>query len=512
ENNFKYKFEDDYRQFFTEYILPLPATKATIPLATCSYQHIINIELLPDVAWAYHFQYDKPDGGFFKDIKINMQSGLKEELKYAKKYIDIAVKLSFNNPPDFINKIISDLISDYLENSANHFGFGVHAYHSFDEKQQKPAVIMDYTAKYKWIARSLIITCVILSVIIDALILYLTRGRGAIATKAGRVVASIDKYGNKVAIMAKRKGFELITPKITTYRAQYYEKQPDGRIAFIQTEKVSALPLFGLQYEDKHTLGSIITDLTGVSKVFDYARKAMSIFGKITLLKKIQDKLNKVPKDPNKMPSPINTNDVNKTIDWLEESIQNSVDAWAKKLGQELEFILTIKGEYQVNYQVFINHLTEAVNVKDQLENYVNNSKAIIGRKKGIDAVATCKLKAGYHIKTEWIMRYAPDFIQGVVPVIDHETKVEGQAEIHGSLFYERKYFYENPKSYYVDNVIFSGIAGSFSGSVEKRDKNKTDKNSDKSIPNTSFVLVQPYVVKGEKIYLFEKETITEPK
>ncbi|MDQ8011028.1 MAG: hypothetical protein REI96_01165 [Flavobacterium nitrogenifigens] len=325
-------------------------------------------------------------------------------------------------------------------------------------------------------------------------------------------VSTVDKYGKKVAIIGKRKGFELISPKITSYRAQYYEKQADGRIAFIQTEKVSALPLFGLQYEDKHTLGTIATSLTGISTVFDYARKAMAIFGQVTLLKKIQDKLKGVPSDPNKMPSPINSNDINSAIDRLEEAIENGAQRIFAELGHQLEFVVTIKGEYQANYQIFINHLTEAISIKDLLENYVNNSKGIVGRKKGIDAVATCQLKTGYHIKTEWIMRYAPNFIQGVIPVIDREAKAEGQAEIHGSLFYERKYFFKKPQSYYVDNVIFSGLAGSFSGSMEKRDKNKTEKGTNISIPNTTFVLMEPYVIKGEKIYLFEKETIEESK
>ena len=509
ENNFRYEFENDYKQFFIKYISLEPASKAAIPLATCSYQHILNIEILPDVAWAYHFQYDKPDGGYFRDIKVNLQSGLKEELEFSRKYIRQFVELVSYFPFDFINDLITDLIIYYLESSAEHFGFGIHAYHSFDEKQQTPAVIMDYTAKYKWIARTLIITCVILAVVVDALIIYLTRGRGAL-TKFGKVVSAVDKYGKKVAIIGKRAGFELIPPKITTLRAQYYEKQADGRIAFIQTEKVSALPLFGLQYEDKHTLGSIVTDLTGISKVFDYARKAMSIFGKITLLKKIQDKLNNVPANPNKLPSPINSNDVNKTIDWVEEAIQDNLDKLFEAYGQKLEFILTIKGEYQASYQVFINHLLGAVSIKDQFENYVNNSNAIVGRKQGIDAVASCKLKAGYHIKTEWMMRYAPDFIKGVVPVADRESRTEGQAEIHGSLFYERKYFYEKPRAYYIDNVIFSGIAGSFSRSTEVRNEDEIPTKT--NVSETNFVLMEPYVVKGKRIYLFEKETINEPK
>ncbi|PBI88906.1 hypothetical protein BSF41_22740 [Flavobacterium sp. ACN2] len=511
ENNFEYKFKDDYRQFFTEYILPIPAVKAAIPLATCSYQHVLNIEMLPDVAWAYHFQYDKPNGGLFKDINIKIQSGLKEELNYIKEYLGIFIKHAFNIPSDYISDAISDIAIYYLDNTADQFGFGIHAYHSFDQQGLKPAVIMDYTAKYKWIAKAVILHYVIISVLVDALILYLTRGRGALS-KVGKIVSAVDKYGKKVAIIGKRKGFELITPKITSYRAQYYEKQPDGRIAFVQTEKVSALPLFGLQYEDKHTLGTITTSLTGISTVFDYARKAISIFGQITLLKKIQNKLKGVPSDPNKMPSPINTNDLNKTIDWLEEAIENGAQRIFSELGHELNFTVTIKGEYQANYQIFINHLAEAISIKDQLENYVNNSKGIVGRKKGINAVASCELKTGYHIKTEWIMRYAPNFIQGVIPVIDREANAEGQAEIHGSLFYERKYFFEKPQSYYVDNVIFSGLAGSFSGSVKTKKNGKTPRNNNIFIPETSFVLMEPYVVKGERIYLFEKDTIKEPK
>jgi hypothetical protein len=510
ENNFKYKFKDDYIQFFIEYILPVPATKAAIPLATCSYQHVLNIELLPDVAWAYHFQYDKPNGGFFKDIEIGMQNGLKEELKYAKEYVDILIKHAFNIPSDDISGVISDIAIYYLENTADQFSFGIHAYHSFDEQQLKPAVIMDYTAKYKWIAKAVILYYVIIAVVIDALILYLTRGRGALS-RVGKIVSAVDKYGKKVAIIGKRKGFELISPKITTYRAQYYEKQADGRIAFIQTEKVSALPLFGLQYEDKHTLGTIATSLTGISTVFDYARKAMAIFGQVTLLKKIQDKLKGAPSDPNKMPSPINTNDINSAIDRAEEAIQNGAERIFAELGHQLEFVVTIKGEYQAEYQVFINHLTEAISIKDRLENYVNNSKGIVGRKKGIDAVASCQLKTGYNIKTEWIMRYAPNFIQGVIPVIDREAKAEGKAEIHGSLFYERKYFYEKPKSYYIDNVLFSGLAGSFSGSAKVENKTSDTKKTNKQVSQT-FVLMEPYVVKGEKIDLFEKETINEPK
>ncbi|MEA9413735.1 hypothetical protein [Flavobacterium sp. PL02] len=512
DNTFKYKFQNDYKEFFKEYFLPKVVIKTKIPLATCGYQHVLDININPDVAWAYHFQYDKPNGGFFKDIKVVIQSGLERELEYLTPYVDQMIKNNYFYLPDFMTDLIRTMVIDYFKNTANNFGFGIHAYHSFDESQNKPAVIMDYTAKYPWIAQTLIIACVIVSVVIDIIILYLTRGKGAVATKAGKVAENIHKYGRSAAIAMERKGFETISPKITSFRAQYFERQADDRIALIQTEKVSALPLFGLQYEDKHTLGSITTNLTGISTVFDYARKAMAIFGRITLLKKISDKLNKVPTDPNKLPGVVNRNDVNSSIDYVQEAIENSIDGLAEKLGHKLEFILTIKGEYQANYQVFINHLVGAVSVEDQLENYVNNSKGIIGRKKGIDAVASCQLKTGYTIKTDWIMRYAPDFIKGVVPVIDHEAKAEGQAEIHGSLFFERKYTFENPKAYYVDNVIFSGIAGTLSGSAEIKKDDEGEKIKRTAITETQFILMEPYVVKGEKVFLFDDNIINEPK
>jgi hypothetical protein len=525
--NFKYKHENDYIAFFKEYFLPSPAIEANLPLTTCVYRHLLDINVHPDVAWATHFKYDQPIGGFFRAIDVKIQNGLDDELKYLTPYLVEIINFQYSGLPDFITKFMADMIMDYFISTAQKFGFGIHAYHTFDESGNKPAVIMDYTAKYPWIAKTVIIYCVILSVLVDAIILYLTRGKGA-ATKIGKVASAASKYGGNVTIAMKRKGFEFITPKISVVRANYYEKQADGRIAFVQTEKVFALPLFGIQYEDKHTLGSLVTNVTGIAKVFDYARTAMTIFGHISLLKKLGKKFggrnsagssgsgsggasgDQGAGGEKKGPSIINTNDIKRGIDNLEEGIENSIDGLFEKIGQKLNFTITIKGKYEANYEVMINHLVGSVSIKDSLENYVNNSKGIIGRKKGIDAVASCELKAGYHVKTDWIMRYAPAFIKGVMPVVDNEARADGKAEIHGSLFFERKYTYAKPEPYYVDNVIFSGIAGTLSGSVKVVDDGKISKK--KTIPETPFILMEPYVAKGQKISLLDDKIINEPK
>jgi len=518
KDNFRYDHKDDYIAFLKEYFLPLPAIEANLPITTCAYQHILDIKIYPDVAWAYHFAYDSPPKKYFKDININLQKGLDNELQFLLPYTKDVFKFSFIQLPESITNYMAEEAIDYLKKLSNKFAFGIHAYHTFDSNAKNPAVIMDYTAKYPWIAKALIIYCVVVSLLIEALILYLTRGKGS-ATKVGKVLSTADKAKQATTNYLKGKNIEFISPKICTQRAQYFEGQANGSFSYIQLEKVEALPLFGIQYENKHTLGSLVCDTVGISKVFDYARKAVSIMGKITLAKKISKKIGEIfddVRDPTNTSTgkestePLRWGDATTVLNNTEEKIQNTIDAYAEKFGQKLEFVLTIKGEYQAFYEVTINHAKKNIILKETKDGYsLSGSKVAFGRRKGIDAVASCELKAGYHINTLWIMDYTPDFIDEAVPKVDSQGSIEGKAEIHGSLFYERIYTIEanGNEPYYVDNVIFSGIAGSFSGSALKKVGNRVEK---KQVQETPFVLVDPYVVKGKKIPLFSKESFKE--
>ena len=124
--------------------------------------------------------------------------------------------------------------------------------------------------------------------------------------------------------------------------------------------------------------------------------------------------------------------------------------------------------------------------------------------------MATCELKSGFSVSTVFIMNYEPTFI----PHVAIDAKVNSKAEIHGSFFYERIYSIDSEEAYYVDNTIFSGIAGEVRGEAKakilKNGKKSEQINTVKTI-NESFVLIEPYVLKGEKIPLFSKETFKKP-
>jgi hypothetical protein len=78
--------------------------------------------------------------------------------------------------------------------------------------------------------------------------------------------------------------------------------------------------------------------------------------------------------------------------------------------------------------------------------------------------------------------------------------------------FYERIYSIDVDQAIYVDNTLFSGIAGTVKGEVKIKINERTKlgkKDTNKTI-DESFVLMEPYVIKGKKIPLFSKESFIE--
>lgn len=508
DSNYNYLFKNNYLEFAENYLLALPILKATVPVETCSYRHTLNIKLYPDVAWAVHFAFDNPPKKYFRDIDITLQQGLTKELNYVKTELQKSSVSLFFPLPKFMSDWVVDMGTEYLINLANKYAFGIHAYHSFDANNKNPQ-ILDYTAKYTWIAKTVITYYVLLDLIIQAVIIYLTRGKG-MGTKVGKVAKNTRKYYNKLSDKMDNNGLSFITPKIIMERSQCYE-EIDGTIYYIIKEKVQALPLFGIQYEAEHTLGTFIASKVGITKVFDFARQAISIVGKIKLFKKIEKWASGDTKPAKTSNNPLELRDARTALDYAEEKIENKITDAAKALGHELNFKLIVKGEYQAHYEVSLNMTTNNATLKEFIDNYVT-PKATFGRKKGIDAVAECELKTGVTISTDWMLKYTPEFIKGYVPEVDIETNASGKAEIHGSLFYERIYSIDNKEAVYVDNVIFSGIAGIVKGQaeVQAKKKNELEKRVTLKEIDTSFILMEPYIIKGKKIPLFSKETFKE--
>ena len=338
DSNYNYLHKKEYLKFAQKYLVPVPALKAVVPLQTCGYKHTLNIKLYPDVAWAVHFTFDSPPKKYFKDINtITLQKGLTKELEFVKAELEKSSVSLFFPLPKFMSDLVVEIGIEYLINLANKYEFGIHAYHSFDANNKNPQ-ILDYTAKYPWIAKTVISYYVLLDLIIQAVIIYLTRGKG-MATKVGKVAKNTRKYYNKLSDKMDNNGFSFITPKIIMERSQCFE-EIDGTIYYIIKEKVQALPLFGIQYEAEHTLGTFIASKVGITKVFDYARQAISIVGKIKLFKKIEKWASGDTTPAKTSNNPLELRDARTALDYAEEKIENKITDVAKALGHELNFKL----------------------------------------------------------------------------------------------------------------------------------------------------------------------------
>ncbi len=91
---------------------------------------------------------------------------------------------------------------DYLKDKSNLFAVGFHAYHTFSS-DQKEATLIDYSQKYEVLSKVVIGYSLLVSVAVDALILWLTRGRyafvkGAHAAKKASLLIRLREVHEKV--------------------------------------------------------------------------------------------------------------------------------------------------------------------------------------------------------------------------------------------------------------------------------------------------------------------------
>lgn len=532
--------QEDYVQFLLAYFLPKHKQEFKIGVDTCRYRKSIEYSVFPDVAWACHFQYNVPEEGYFKDITVPLIRGLDSEIDFIKPYITGEYNKFYAGNP--LDRFILDLLIEYIRDLANKLAFGIHAYHSFDE-QNSNATLLDYTAKYKWIAKTVITVYLIVLVIIEALIIYITRGRGLV-TKAGKlekVVRKTHSIKNKTENKMRGNDMSFIYPAINAYRSQGYEILDNSDMAFVMQESIHATPLFGLQYEKVINLGTMIAKATGISAGFDTARSIVSILGKIMKYtrwaKNAPDALNKRNSggslgesysELNKgKPTVVTPTDVTTLLYVLEDKVEENLKNFAAKFGQNMEFTLTINGEYKANYICKVYNIAASnkhyFTMENKLDTFINghieNNKVAFSRKKAIEVISSFEISSKITIKTAWVNTYIPEFLGVKAPDVTASSNVQGKAQIQGGIAFERVYTFNFTQPVYQDIVIFSGLIGDYEYKVnvdtnngkgdDQMEEESTDTiNVEKN--NTAFVLMAPYMEEGRKIPIFSMESLKE--
>ena len=413
---------------------------------------------------------------------------------------------------------------------------------------------MDYGKKYEWIPNTYIIGSLVVSAAIDALILYLTRGRAA-ATKAvttgQKIKAGYKKYrkikryhktvkkivSGQFMDPAKPNGkeTEFIWPQISVMNGIGYIYDQELNTSSLEyVTRVDAAPLFALQHQYKGSLGSLIANLTGITKIFDTAEQVVGMGGMLKNLKdagkdakgykdKKQNERNQkaglpVKETDEKEKSFVQKwfkfKDIQVFLDEMEKKIVRSLDnTMDSKTGSKAQIEMTLKGFYSASYELkFQTHTkTMVLDFYDENGNKTNTltdqEQVTYGTDYGIDL--EIKLEASNKATQKWSK--LTEYIPGI-HLNDTRTDVETQGKIKSALNFERTFTYSDSWAQPVstDKVIFTGIVLTLFVKVKvEEDKEKgwdnvIDKKMGTKDKPLAGVLLPGFTIDFEKQPIFE--------
>ena len=233
---------------------------------SCAYYSIADknkptfiINAYPDVNWVAHFRYDKKDAPFFKDIPVNLVTGIRFLTKIKETLKDFVKDIPFLS--DDQEQTVEEAL-DSLTEIPDSVAVGMHALHDFTNPKT-PTQRIDYTEEYRWMAEVYIAQVTIAILLVEVLILYLTKGKGSFSR--------LRKYRKLAKISKKMQdlGFELMTPQYSWSKGYYFEKQKDGRMASVSCERVMAYPIIGISYHKTHRLEDLANESGDKEKLGD---------------------------------------------------------------------------------------------------------------------------------------------------------------------------------------------------------------------------------------------------
>lgn len=183
-----------------------------------------------------------------------LASGVQEALNLVKPLFNV---LSTNNNLKTAITELEKVVNDFVEESQTYMHLGFHARYDIPDGENQVGSLINYAEiqPYKAYLHFQIIRVVLLTLAIDVLMIYLTRGKLAPGLqqlkKAQKVAKRINKGKDKVNKFLDKYNLTLTTPKITMNAALRKEMQPKGAYATIFDLTFKADPLLALNTEYK---------------------------------------------------------------------------------------------------------------------------------------------------------------------------------------------------------------------------------------------------------------------
>ncbi|MDN3691859.1 OmpA family protein [Chryseobacterium tructae] len=462
-------FPKNYALMLLKYLNPFSTIdyKFAFYINSCAYyaskkNATLEVRVYPDIIWIGHFQYngeDKVIPYYFHQKNFDLEQGITDVLNELKSTIFYKIFRLF--PTNFI---VEHTLLKYIESQAKSYFYGIHTIHNrtVEKAGQELSLVgtqtniikqTDYT---RFAAAAVIYGFVVVGILIELLMIYLTRGRNVV-----NKLQKFAKMARKAEAILKRMedaGVELIPPAIAVNAGMYYQKQKDGKVGVVYEANLKADPLIAVNFKREFDLLDLIT-------------------------KKIQDiKGASLPKDP----------EAKKKLERNKKN-NDSIASYFETSGvHEIKGTIEVRGDLIFEHNVRYSVLTNSYSISDKLGNGVATAKNEMLLKEQILFNAVVEGK-----------------YEGVFKFCKLQTSIEGKVRftLKGSLGSKLTYGVNNKdgKGLFVAKSLYcSGVEGTYYGSLEIKGVLgvfKKETNGGEPIP---FTLIEPFEMPLYQIQLFK--------
>lgn len=274
-----------------------------VEMHTCAHYSKIGsvavlMKVFPDVWISYHAQYDFSEQFYFNGIKVDLIKGIDTYDELFQKHVRYILFPTSSLQSDFLGlPSINDLAWGYYKDIADKFAIGIHLYS--DVSGMNPRYIKNYAQEYNRVIQSAIALCALFLLIIEILIIILTKGKGTLAklSKYYKDLKSLKKLNEplKNSKWAKKLketlgagvSLDIVEPKIAENAGGYYTQADNGEIGYVYKYSLTARPLIGInlsikngfKYQLKGVIGGAIKEKTDDPLINEGFSKLFSVLG-----------------------------------------------------------------------------------------------------------------------------------------------------------------------------------------------------------------------------------------
>ncbi|WP_088391491.1 OmpA family protein [Flavobacterium davisii] len=465
-------FTATYLSYLIQYLTPGATLNYSyyINFHTCAYfadktYPSLQMLIYPDLVWIANLQYNFKEKGdyFFHDKKLELEQGIKTVLDEFRN--SLMGKILKYLPTRFAQ----DLLFNYIEKEAEIYKYGAHVIHDRDIEKAGEALVLKGTqvnlirdTKYtRYAAAYAIYAMVLLTIVIEIIITYLTRGRN-LTGKAEKIQKVLRKI-KALEKIAERKGgvdIEIIPPSIAINAGMYYKQLANRNMAMFYEVNVKADPIVAVEIKKEFDL------LDLMDKGIDIANA-------------------KTPNDP-------------QVQEQLKQNAPNNskIKKYLNAAGLKVTGEIVVTGEIGFEHNVIVNPLTKELTIIDHLKNgFVNKNEVLLKEQ--------IRFFAG--IKGE----YKKDF-----NFFKMQNKIEAKLniEMQGTISMKIEYNYnkeepinrekEKQGLYLKETLFFSGIKGTYLGNFSSKGVFNIELETNEGKP-TPFTLLEPFELDLMTMQLF---------